>query len=148
MWERVSSSEKAASFFGERRSTGVFEKLRISSAISSGASTKSARPVLMTLLGMPSKRALSGAWAMTRPSCSFTALMPPVPSLPVPERTTAMAFSLYSSAIELKKMSIGWLSVPGTYSVRMRRPFCTVMYFFGGIRYTVSRSMVMPFSAW
>ena len=119
MWERVSSSENSissserASFCGVRRSTGVVEKLRISSAISSGERMKSARPVLITLLGMPSNLALSGSWAMTRPPCSFTAFTPLVPSDPVPDRTTTMECSRRSSAREAKKASMGWFRVPG-----------------------------------
>lgn len=120
MWERVSSSEKiisssekGPSLLGARRRTGVLEKFRISSAISSGERTKSARPVLMTLRGMPSNLALSGAWAITRPPCSFTALTPLVPSVPVPERTATMECSRRASAREAKKMSMGWFSVPG-----------------------------------
>ena len=54
----------------------------------------------------------SGAWAMTRPPCSFTAYTPLVPSEPVPESTTTMECSRFSSAREEKKMSMGWLSVP------------------------------------
>ena len=119
MWESVSSSEKIMSPSEEtlpgavRSSTGVAEKFRISSAISSGESTKSARPVWITLLGMPSNLAVSGSCAMTSPPRSFTALMPFVPSDPVPERTTTMACSCFSSASEAKNTSMGWLSVPG-----------------------------------
>ena len=120
MWESVSSSEKSISssdappsFWKVRSSTGVAEKFRISSAISSGERTKSAKPVLMTLLGMPSNLALSGAWAMTRPPCSFTVLTPLVPSDPVPERTATMACSFFSSAREAKNTSMGWFRVPG-----------------------------------
>ena len=108
----TSSSESSPSLLGERSSTGVLEKFSISSAISSGERTKSASPVLMTLRGMPSNLALSGAWAMTRPPCSFTAFTPLVPSEPVPESTTTMECSRFSSAREEKKMSMGWLSVP------------------------------------
>ena len=111
----------------------MLEKFRISSAISSGERTKSASPVLMTLRGMPSNLALSGSWAMTRPPTSFTALTPLVPSDPVPERTTAMACSFFSSAREAKKASMGWFRVPGA-SERCSFPSLTVMYFLGGIR--------------
>ena len=66
----------------------------------------------MTLRGIPSNLALSGAWAMTRPPRSLTALMPLVPSEPVPDRTTTIECSLRSSASEVKNTSIGWLRVP------------------------------------
>ena len=87
----------------------------------------------MTLRGIPSNLALSGSWAMTRPPCSLTALTPLVPSEPVPESTTAMECSRFSSASEAKKASMGWLSVPGA-SDRISLPDWMVIYFFGGIR--------------
>lgn len=47
----------------------------------------------MALLGMPSKRAVSGSWTTTMPPAPLMALIPRVPSLPVPERITPMLFS-------------------------------------------------------
>ena len=68
----------------------------------------------MALRGIPSNLALSGACAMTRPPRSFTALTPLVPSVPVPDSTTTMACSFFSSARELKNRSMGWLRALGS----------------------------------
>jgi len=61
-------------------------KLINASGIASGGSTKSTRPVAITLVGMPDWPAVSGACAITMPPAAFTARAPSVPSVPVPER--------------------------------------------------------------
>lgn len=85
---------------------------------------------------------------MTRPPCSFTTFTPLVPSEPVPESTTTMECSFFSSAREAKNTSMGWFKVPGAYSESTSFPSLMVMYFLGGMRYTVSGSTAMLSSAW
>ena len=51
-------------------------------------------PVAIALQGMPVCCAVSGAWAIARPPNSLINLMPELPLLPVPERTTPTAHLL------------------------------------------------------
>ena len=75
----------------------------MASAISSGASTWSTVPVASALSGMPLNWAVSGLSQNTTPPARLTSWMPRDPSLPVPERTTAMARSPASCASDRKK---------------------------------------------
>ena len=68
--------------------------------MATGSRMRSVPLMAMAALGMPSKRALSGAWAMVRPPAARMALRPRAPSEPVPERTTAAPRSDQCSAID------------------------------------------------
>ena len=73
------------------------------SGIAPAASSASTMPVSIALFGMPSKRAVLGSWTRTRPPASCTSLMPREPSLPVPDRMTAIALRPASCASERRK---------------------------------------------
>ena len=69
----------------------------------------------MALLGMPSYSADEGSWTIAMPSSALIALSPRVPSVPFPERMIPIAVSLWSSAKERKKVSIGSLRPLGSF---------------------------------
>ena len=79
----------------------------------------------MALAGMLAWRGPEPSLACARvsPPCSLIALMPSVPSLPLPDSTIPMAYSLWSSASAAKKESIGVRSRPSPTARRRRCPF-------------------------
>ena len=64
-------------------------------------------PAAMALRGIPSYRADSGSWANEMPPAALTALQPSVPSLPVPDMTTATAWLPFTSASVRRNRSTG-----------------------------------------
>ena len=79
----------------------------------------------MALCGMAAWRGAVplAVWATVRPPASLTALTPSVPSLPAPERMTAMARSPWSWARLSRKVSIGWWAASlGTVGERRSVP--------------------------
>ncbi len=77
--------------------------------MASTGTARSTRPEAMALAGMLACRGPEPSLACARvsPPCSLIALMPSVPSLPLPDSTIPMAYSLWSSASAAKKKSIG-----------------------------------------
>src|SRR5262245_15715569 len=69
---------------------------RVSNAegISSSGKMKSTLPVCKAAPGMPKNSELFSSWTITVPPIFLIALTPMEPSLPVPDKTTAMARSL------------------------------------------------------
>jgi hypothetical protein len=72
----------------------------ILAGMAGGGKTRSANPVEMAAMGIPSNAAVSGSWTMTSPPASCMSLTPRDPSLPVPDKTTAIALSPMSFANE------------------------------------------------
>ena len=77
--------------------------------IFSAGRTKVARPLWIALAGMPSYFAVAGSCTKETPPAPSTARRPSVPSVPLPERMTAIAFSPVSSARDRRNVSIGIL---------------------------------------
>src|SRR5215468_3334579 len=69
---------------------------RVSNAegISSSGNIKSTQPVCEAAPGIPKNSELFSSWTITVPPIFLIALTPMEPSLPVPDKTTAMARSL------------------------------------------------------
>src|SRR5262245_22392066 len=69
---------------------------RVSNAdgISSSGNMKSTQPVCEAAPGIPKNSELFSSWTLTVPPIFLIALTPMEPSLPVPDKTTAMARSL------------------------------------------------------
>ncbi len=83
---------------------------------------------------MLSAWALAGSCASVRPDFSLIARSPKTPSEPMPERITAIACSLHSSASERKKKSIGRRKPRGVIgSCRCSFPWRNDKSLFGGI---------------
>ena len=74
---------------------------------SSTGATMSAITAFTALRGILSNFAVSGSCTSTIPFFSLMALIPRLPSDPIPERITPILFSFLSSAKERKKISIG-----------------------------------------
>jgi hypothetical protein len=114
---------------------GCLIKERICSGIASAGRMKSASPVEMALRGMPSNLAEVSSCTITMPPHSLTDRMPRIPSLPVPDRMTAMALRPWSSASERRNTSMGKFSpLEGSWSVSSSLPWKMVRFFLGGIR--------------
>src|SRR5262245_20266694 len=80
-------------------------KVTSADEISSSGSTKSTLPVCTAAPGMPKNSELFSSCTITVPPIFFIALTPIAPSLPVPERTTAMERSLKLAATDSKSKS-------------------------------------------
>ena len=79
------------------------------------------------------------------PPPPLTAFKPNVPSVAVPERMMQMAFSPRSSAIDLKKQSMGRLILPVfTGVINWSVPFIMITFLSGGLRYTRFGSSFIP----
>ena len=101
----------------------------------SGGRTKSATPVRMALLGMPSKAEDSSLWTMTSPPDWWMSTIPREPSLPVPESTMATARLPMSCARERKNTSMGRLMpLERSLSVSSSLPPETIISLRGGMR--------------
>src|SRR5262245_17148377 len=74
-------------------------------AISSSGRMRSTDPVWIAEPGIPENSELLMDCAMTVPPIRLTALTPVAPSRPVPERTTATARSLHTTATDSKRRS-------------------------------------------
>ncbi len=105
-----------------------------SSAIISGGKTRSAVPVAIALLGIPSKAAVMGSCTITIPSFFLMSSMPFFPSDPVPESIIPTAQLPISEASELKKISTALLGIPFFgFSISRNLPFERVISFLLGI---------------
>src|SRR5262245_22220638 len=93
--------------FGRRRhpTSPLTTKVTSAEEISSSGSTKSTLPVCTAAPGIPKNSELFSSWTITVPPIFFIALTPIAPSLPVPERTTAMERSLKLAATDSKSKS-------------------------------------------
>src|SRR6185369_265476 len=80
-------------------------KVTSAAAISPSGRIKSTLAVCIVALGMPKNSELCSSCAMTVPPIFLIALTPIEPSLPVPERTTAIARSLYTAAADSNNRS-------------------------------------------
>src|SRR2546425_260412 len=72
----------------------VVTRVTRADGISSSGRMKSTLPVCTAAPGMPKNSAVFSSWTMTVPPIFLIALTPMEPSLPVPERTTAIERSL------------------------------------------------------
>ena len=80
--------------------------------MSSGESTASAWPVAIAASGMLSNSAVSGSWTNTVPPADRTAWQPRAPSVPAPEKITAMERSPASSREGGEKFVDGKMDEP------------------------------------
>ena len=119
------------------------------SGIASTGSTSSTSPVAAALAGMPLMATWSKpACAMVRPPCSLTVRSPRAPSLPVPDSTMLTAQSPWSSASEVKNVSMGHrycLGGAGLLTCSTRSWMVRVAS--GGITYTCPGSTTIPSAA-
>ena len=108
----------------------------------------SAQPEAMAELGMASNCAVSGCCTTISPPSALTACRPNVPSAPMPDSTTAMARSPWSLASDENKILIGIRKPRGSEGLsRCSTPLLKLSSVLGGITYTQSGSINLPFCA-
>ena len=115
---------------------------------SAGGAAMSAQPAAMALLGIASNCAVSGCCTAVSPPTDLIACRPRVPSAPIPDNTTATDSSPWSRARDENSTLIGNRGPRGAAGEStIILPLSTLSSVFGGITYTQSGSMGMPFSA-